>query len=250
MEEITPPTDIFEIDKLLPELQRKIALGLDYDSIINLCKTKKKLANICKDPYFWRDKLVKDFPEDFSPGAKREVDITGLGGPEFKAKYELRLANKLANQMEHNRRSIGKIIDYGILETTPEERLRVDEENNILLKKRNKLEENAYKILPRVEDPKYFRINLNSRNELLENIPTLTDFLRGKLGSSYTPKSGHLIAFFAGRKLPFTIIYFFDNYGILDREKEMRIGDMSIFLSDMEYIGRKKDYRDLYKLDF
>lgn len=57
--DITPPTDIFNIDKLPRDLQRRTALNLDYDSIINLCRTNKRLVYICRDPYFWKDKIKK-----------------------------------------------------------------------------------------------------------------------------------------------------------------------------------------------
>ena len=86
---VEPPTDIFKIDELPLDLQKKAVLGLDYYSIINLCKSRKKLANICRDSYFWKAKLIRDYPE---------INIERLNGQEFRAKYELREANKLNNK--------------------------------------------------------------------------------------------------------------------------------------------------------
>ena len=86
---VEPPTDIFKIDELPLDLQKKAVLGLDYYSIINLCKSRKKLANICRDSYFWKAKLIRDYPE---------INVERLNGQEFRAKYELRLANKLNNK--------------------------------------------------------------------------------------------------------------------------------------------------------
>lgn len=44
------------------DIQKKFALTLDYKNIINLCKTSKRFRLICNDPYFWRDKLKRDYP--------------------------------------------------------------------------------------------------------------------------------------------------------------------------------------------
>lgn len=60
--DLTPPTDLFSFKLLPPDTQRKLALDLDYENILNLCKTEKSLnENICQNPYFWRDKILKQF---------------------------------------------------------------------------------------------------------------------------------------------------------------------------------------------
>lgn len=111
MEPITPPIDIFEIDKLPYDDQKEIALNLSYEEIINLCRTRKILSNICKDPYFWKDKLIQDYPE---------VNIIGLKGEEFRAKYELRLAHQLDNE--------AKEIEYKIVNKKIPELKVIDDE--------------------------------------------------------------------------------------------------------------------------
>lgn len=90
---IEPPIDTFNIDKLPPDLLKKYILELSYDDILNLCITNKKFSNICKDPYFWRNKIRNDFPDEDIP----EIDIENEPY-KFKAKYELLLADKLEEE--------------------------------------------------------------------------------------------------------------------------------------------------------
>jgi hypothetical protein len=114
---ISPPTDIFNIDKLPPDARRKIALDLDYDSIINLCNTRRALAELCEDPYFWRTKLKKDFPNvDIS-----ELDIE-TEGEKFRAKYELLLADKLWEEIGRIRRDSYENIKIKNLRETLEQK--------------------------------------------------------------------------------------------------------------------------------
>ena len=41
----------------------KLALDLDYNSILNLCRTEKRANEIiCKSQTFWRNKLKKEYP--------------------------------------------------------------------------------------------------------------------------------------------------------------------------------------------
>ena len=44
METVTPPTDISQINKLPFDIQRKLALNLDYEDIINLCRTNRNFS--------------------------------------------------------------------------------------------------------------------------------------------------------------------------------------------------------------
>lgn len=62
MEPITPPTDIFTLTETSPDVKRETMLNLSYPDLIQLCKTNKSFSNICRDPYFWKAKLQKDYP--------------------------------------------------------------------------------------------------------------------------------------------------------------------------------------------
>lgn len=51
----------FPLNELPVDIQGTAALNLSYEDVLSLCGTNKKLANICKDPEFWRKKILKDF---------------------------------------------------------------------------------------------------------------------------------------------------------------------------------------------
>jgi len=56
------------MDKLPPDLLIKIALDLDYPELIALCRTSSILNNkICNNMIFWRNKFVRDFPNERIP---------------------------------------------------------------------------------------------------------------------------------------------------------------------------------------
>jgi hypothetical protein len=50
-----------ELEKLPPDTLYEIALKLDLNSLTTLCQTSRRMANICQDNLFWRQKLVADF---------------------------------------------------------------------------------------------------------------------------------------------------------------------------------------------
>lgn len=58
MEDITP----FEFLSLDPETQWNIMIGLDLDSINNLCATSRAIRGLCDSEYFWELKTLRDFP--------------------------------------------------------------------------------------------------------------------------------------------------------------------------------------------
>src|ERR1700733_3644967 len=90
---IKDPNPIIKINLLsLPiETLYNIFLYLSYDNIILLIRTNRYLHNICKDNYFWKIKMNRDFnpgpkEQDFNPGPK--IDMT----KNIKAQYELALS--------------------------------------------------------------------------------------------------------------------------------------------------------------
>ena len=59
--EISPPTDLSNINSLPQDTIGKIALDLSYKDISKLCETSRKFKNICNDKYFWRDYMEKNY---------------------------------------------------------------------------------------------------------------------------------------------------------------------------------------------
>lgn len=56
-------TDTTDILSSLPsEILMKIALDLPIDSVASVCSTSSKLAKLCNNELFWRQRLAKDFP--------------------------------------------------------------------------------------------------------------------------------------------------------------------------------------------
>ena len=268
MEAITPPIDIFKMDELSPDLQRKIALDLSYEEIINLCKSKKSLANICRNPYFWKDKLEKDFPE---------INTTKLKVEEFRAKYELRIAHRLSNELKKLEEELENE------DETEEERERNYKEHiqreNRLKKEISNLRNKAYAILPIIEEIKYFRIDLPFQEIVnLEQYKHVTDIypisiknrkkaiikiIMEYLGPNYVPKTGHLIALFSNTysKIPYWLVYIYDNDGILGYDityigKVNEISYLSIPYELESITGyllfkyKSTNLSEIYKLDF
>ena len=60
LENITPPIDLYNLNKLPFDLQKKTALNLSLKEIGSLCKSSKGLNEICKNKYFWRDYMIKN----------------------------------------------------------------------------------------------------------------------------------------------------------------------------------------------
>ena len=87
--DLNNPEDYFS--RVPRELRGKALLNLSYKNIIRNCTINKALANICKDPYFWKAKLQHDYPEE---------DIQDLEGPEYRAVYEKLLAKKYEKKFE------------------------------------------------------------------------------------------------------------------------------------------------------
>jgi hypothetical protein len=79
---VEPPTDFSRIPI---EVTQESALKLDYEDIINLCKTSTKYAKLCQNPYFWKRKIERDFPDETIPN---------LEGPQYRAFYENLLADE------------------------------------------------------------------------------------------------------------------------------------------------------------
>lgn len=53
----------------VPSLSHEIALHLDYDDIMNYCRSFKEAERLCRDRYFWQEKARLDFgtsQEDFN----------------------------------------------------------------------------------------------------------------------------------------------------------------------------------------
>lgn len=52
------------------EVQQKIAIDLDVESILNLCQSSKMIeSGLCADDTFWREKHYRDFGRLQAPGA-------------------------------------------------------------------------------------------------------------------------------------------------------------------------------------
>ena len=51
------------MEGIFPDLNRHILKDLKYPENVNLCKTNKKWANICRDDNIWGMYLKRDFPE-------------------------------------------------------------------------------------------------------------------------------------------------------------------------------------------
>jgi hypothetical protein len=54
------------MDKFPKEMLIQVALELDMENIIKFCKTNKKVNSaVCENENFWRQKLLKDYPNYF-----------------------------------------------------------------------------------------------------------------------------------------------------------------------------------------
>lgn len=81
--DITPPTDLFPLFSLQPELREESIIKLPYESILNICRTNKRLNDICKDPKFWKRKLSRDYPYEIN-----EDELDKLDPSLYRDKYE------------------------------------------------------------------------------------------------------------------------------------------------------------------
>ena len=65
-------------DTMLPEIIQRIALNLEYDDIINNCKTSKIFNNnICRNKHFWKLKKLQDAPNTiFNKSWKKTYKIS------------------------------------------------------------------------------------------------------------------------------------------------------------------------------
>jgi hypothetical protein len=99
--------EYFPLDKLPLDVQSTAALNLSYKDILNLYRSNKKLAGICKDPEFWRKKILRDFKEEINqkeldklkpnPG-DQEGEYRNKLLERYRAKYEDLYANKLEQE--------------------------------------------------------------------------------------------------------------------------------------------------------
>lgn len=58
----TNATTVDNLSALPSEILMKIALDLPIDSVASVCSTSSKLAKLCNNELFWRQRLAKDFP--------------------------------------------------------------------------------------------------------------------------------------------------------------------------------------------
>jgi hypothetical protein len=62
MEEITPPIDLSKLESLPLDLRENAILELPLKDIAKLCRSSRKLNNICKDKYFWKKYMERNIP--------------------------------------------------------------------------------------------------------------------------------------------------------------------------------------------
>jgi hypothetical protein len=97
MDEITPPTDFSRLPK---EVNEETLLKLPYSEVIKSCKLSKYYNSICNNPYFWKAKLERDFPDEVLPN---------LEGPQYRAQYEYFIAELLTEDLK---KTIEDELDY------------------------------------------------------------------------------------------------------------------------------------------
>lgn len=180
---VTPPTDYFA--KIGRDPKIVALLKLPYKDVLNSCKINKAFNNVCVDPYFWKAKLQRDFPNK---------NIRNLKNNQYRAQYELFLADeyedkaeKLESVQDRDLPKINAEIKKLVAFLHPEETLSMQfdsmleylkdfPEGRELLKKRKTFLDNlkgdeqsylmkadllrrrARKIIPLVYSPKYFYI--------------------------------------------------------------------------------------------
>jgi len=66
------------MEKFGPDVLRSIALYLSLEDLLHFCSISLRFKTICNDDYFWRNKLLHDFPN---------VDIANLKLKDFKPTY-------------------------------------------------------------------------------------------------------------------------------------------------------------------
>jgi len=185
MEKITPPVDISTLGLLSPDAQRNVALTLDYSDIVNLCRTNTQLRqSICMNPYFWRNKLRRDFPYYDVTKVNIETEPNKLIAVyEFLWKREKYIAEyqKIINEMEADPKVISSSTEllqlakyvYGYSQPDPKvllETLREDLSRNIQLGRISHFER-TYQKLQNAEKPYIERLNavMAKNNELVTN---------------------------------------------------------------------------------
>jgi hypothetical protein len=185
MEKITPPVDISTLGLLSPDAQRNVALTLDYSDIVNLCRTNTQLRqSICMNPYFWRNKLRRDFPYYDVTKVNIETEPNKLIAVyEFLWKREKYIAEyqKIINEMEADPKVISSSTEllqlakyvYGYSQPDPKillATLREDLSRNIRLGRISHFER-TYQKLQNAEKPYIERLNavMAKNNELVTN---------------------------------------------------------------------------------
>jgi hypothetical protein len=95
---ITPPTDrLVLLRNKSPDLIKKIALDLDYEEILNLCKVNPGLTFICLDNYFWADKIRHDYPTE---------NISNVPIDKMRYKYLILLGVTLDEKIEEGKQNL------------------------------------------------------------------------------------------------------------------------------------------------
>lgn len=95
------------VEELPLEVFKKIALDMDYETIVIIAGTNKKLAQVLKDDFFWIDKINKDFGVSPSPN---EENL-----PELYLKLAIHHNIPLPQGLKYaiSYRNIARIIFYG-----------------------------------------------------------------------------------------------------------------------------------------
>ena len=86
----------FPLNELPPDVQGITALNLPYEDVLNLCKTNKRLSNVCQNPDFWRRKILKDFPDEVTPESLDKLKPENMR-PKYEQLYGVMLKRKAKN---------------------------------------------------------------------------------------------------------------------------------------------------------
>lgn len=90
------------LNNLPADIQGVTALNLSYEDVLNLCKTSKRLANICNNPDFWRRKILKDFGNRIT---SKYLESGQIKPENLRAKYEQLYAVKLRENAQRYSRT-------------------------------------------------------------------------------------------------------------------------------------------------
>lgn len=142
-----PPRDL-TLENIPLDIKEESSLKLEYPNLLNLCKTNKQLSFICRDPEFWRRKILYDFPSE---------KILNISKDKYRAFYERLYAMELENDMEELRKEHSKQIQQLYAE-------QAEELKN--LKNKIKLLKGRASILTYDIDRRYIEIRVSRDNIL------------------------------------------------------------------------------------